>query len=174
MHLDWITSLVRTHTARLAQVARGEGLSGVDALDAVQEGMTSFLHLPQARRLAATPDEAAALLTVVVRNVARNLRRRHHRSQPHSSNTELIESLTDPLPSVDELIAQAEERVQLIGCMHNLSNIQQRVIALRLFEGATGREAAERLGISAEHAAVLLHRAKTALRDCIAASSDLL
>ena len=173
MHLDWITSLVRSSTPRLVQVACGEGLSGVDALDAVQEGLASFLHLPLARRLAAAPDEAAALLTVVVRNVARNLRRRHHRSRPHVSDENLIDSIEDPLPSVDELVAQAEEHVQLLGCMHKLSDVQQRVVTLRLLEGANGRDTASCLGISAQHAAVLLHRAKAALRDCIAASADL-
>ncbi len=173
MHLDWLTSLVRTHSARLTQVARGEGLSGVDALDAVQEGLTSFLHLPQARRLAAAPDEAAALIAVVVRNVARNLRRRHHRSRPHVSDENIVDSLEDPLPSVDDLIARAEEHVQLLGCMHKLSDVQQRVVTLRLLEGATGRDTADSLGISPEHAAVLLHRARTALRECIAASADL-
>src|SRR5215475_13274513 len=123
MYLDWITALVRTHSPHLTQVARGEGLSGVDALDAVQDGLASFLHLPQARRLAAAPDEAAALLTVVVRNVARNLRRRHHRSRPHLSDERVIDSLEDPLPSVDDLIARAEEHVRLVGCLHLLTEI---------------------------------------------------
>jgi len=172
MYLDWITTLVRSNTTRLAQVACGEGLSGVEALDAVQDGFVNFLRLPQARRLATEPDEAAALLTVVVRNVARNLRRRHHRSRPHVTEESLIASLEDPMPSVDELIAQAEEHVHLLGCMHMLSETQQKVVTLRLLEGATGGDTAARLGISAQHAAVLLHRAKSALRDCIAAAAD--
>jgi RNA polymerase sigma-70 factor (ECF subfamily) len=173
MRLDWITSLVRSQTSRLARTACAEGLSGIDALDAVQEGLASFLLLPQARRLAAAPEEAAALLSVVVRNVARNLRRRHHRARPHVSDGEVVEALADPLPSADELVARAEEHVRLLGCMHKLSDVQQRVVTLRLLEELSGHETAATLGVSPENAAVLLHRAKVALRDCVEASTDL-
>jgi RNA polymerase sigma-70 factor (ECF subfamily) len=129
--------------------------------------------LPQARRVAAAPDEAAALLAVVVRNVARNLRRRHHRERPHVSDAEVVAALADPLPSVDDLIARAEERVRLVGCMHHLSDVQQRVVTLRLLDELTGLETAAALGITPENAAVLLYRAKAALRDCLEAAADI-
>lgn len=174
MNLDWITHLVRAHTPLLARVARAEGLSGTDALDAVQEGLAGFLHLPQARRLAAAPEEALALLSVLVRNVSRNLRRRHHRSRPHVVADDVAHALADPLPSVDELVVRAEEHVRLLGCMHKLSEVQQKVVTLRLLDQLTGHEVASTLGVSAENVAVLLYRAKAALRDCLEEAADLI
>ena len=53
------------------------------AEDAVQEAFHTFLELPQARELVDSAAESRALLAAIVRNAARNLRRRHHRDRPH-------------------------------------------------------------------------------------------
>src|SRR5262245_18804851 len=94
--VGWVTRLVRAERPHLVAAARAEGLADADALDAVQDGLITFLGLPAAAaivdrasatlRVAARPGEAGAfdrdregarLLATVVRNAARNARRRH-------------------------------------------------------------------------------------------------
>src|SRR3954471_8536463 len=95
----WVERLAREHTRRLAGVAQHEGLVGEDALDAVQEAFVTFLQLPQARSMASTNADVSAFLSTIVRNAARNARRRHHRAQPHVPIED--STLTDDGLSVD-------------------------------------------------------------------------
>lgn len=162
----WVTSLARDHARTLARVARREGLSAEDALDAVQEAFHSFLLLPQARALVDQPDDAHALLVVLVRNVARNMRRRHHRSVPHEG-AEIVDALSSGEKSMDEVLSSVEEHVQLMGCVNRLGEVQRRVVTLRMLEEMSGEEVARELALTAGHVAVLLHRAKRALMDCV-------
>ncbi|WP_234945273.1 sigma-70 family RNA polymerase sigma factor [Anaeromyxobacter sp. Fw109-5] len=155
------------HSRGLAAVARNEGLGPEDALDAVQEAFQTFLLLPHARSLVEMlPKDAAVLLGTLVRNAARNLRRRHHRAAPH-------EPLGDESPlaagdvSVDEAIARAEEHVRLLGCVDRLTETQRRVVRLRMLEELSGIETARQLGLVPGRVAVLLHRAKKALLQCL-------
>ena len=83
--VSWVDSLARQHTRGLASLAAGEGLGPDEALDAVQEAFATFLVLPQARGLARHRDDSFAFLTVIVRNAARNIRKRHHRARPHDA-----------------------------------------------------------------------------------------
>jgi RNA polymerase sigma-70 factor, ECF subfamily len=161
----WVSRLATEHTRSLAQVAEREGLSNADALDAVQEAFHTFLTLPRARRLVDERDDAAKLLAVLVRNVARNARRRHHHATPHLDAAEL--ALADTAPSVDEVIAQAEDHVRLHGCITRLSEVQRHVVTLRLLDELSSEELTSRLGFTAGHVAVLLYRAKQALVRCM-------
>src|SRR5678815_5274303 len=80
---DWIAGLARDHAGRLAAIARREGLTASDALDVVQDAFHTLLGRPDIAALRGRPDDAARLLAAIVRNAARNLRRRHHRARPH-------------------------------------------------------------------------------------------
>jgi RNA polymerase sigma-70 factor (ECF subfamily) len=80
---DWIAGLARDHAGRLAAIARREGVGASDALDVVQDAFHTLLGRPDVARLRTRPDDAARLLAVIVRNAARNLRRRHHHARPH-------------------------------------------------------------------------------------------
>ncbi|QQR90180.1 MAG: sigma-70 family RNA polymerase sigma factor [Myxococcales bacterium] len=161
----WVSDLARKQTRALMSIARTEGVTAHDALDAVQEAFETFLRLPQARALVGSGDESRALMAVIVRNAARNMRRRHHHARPHVSLEDERE-LTHPLAGVDELMAQAEQHVQLQGCVNRLAEIQQHVVRMRMLEEASGTEVASQLDLQPGHVAVLLHRAK---RSCSAA-----
>jgi RNA polymerase sigma-70 factor, ECF subfamily len=161
----WVDGLARSHARKLARVAAGQGLSGDDALDAVQEAFETFLGLPQARSLVQADDDAFALLAVIVRNAARNARRRHHRSRPHVTTEDT--PLTDHGTSVDTLIAEAEEHVRLLGCVNRLGEVQRHVVTLRCMDELSGAETAGALGLTSGHVAVLLQRARFALRTCM-------
>ena len=98
--LEWVTRLAHTHRARLYGLARREGLRGEDALDSVQDAFHTFLLLPQARQLVESDDDSLKLLSVLVRNHARNRRRRHELARPHDSGDATLALLTaDAVPS---------------------------------------------------------------------------
>jgi RNA polymerase sigma-70 factor, ECF subfamily len=165
----WVSELARQHARGLAAAARREGLSSDDALDAVQEAFHTFLGLPQARELAdgehASADDARRLLTALVRNAARNMRRRHFRARPHEALDE--DRAATAARRVDDLLAEAEDHIQLTGCLFKLGDLQRRVVTLRMLEELSGAEVAAELGLTAGHVAVLLHRAKNDLLRCL-------
>lgn len=165
--LGWVSRIVQMHRRRLVQVAVREGVREVDAFDCVQEAFFTFLDLRQARTLSEHSTDALKLLTIVVRNEARNVRRKHAVAKPHGSDDSLASLATD-LPSVDSLLETAEQQLRLVGCLHLLRDIQRSVVTLRLLEDVSGNDVAKRLGLSPGHVAVLLARAKQNLRRCMA------
>jgi RNA polymerase sigma-70 factor (ECF subfamily) len=65
------------------------------------------------------------------------------------------------------LIARAEDHVRLRACGQELCEVQKSVVTLCMLEERAGEDVARALGISPGHVAVLLHRAKAALRVCM-------
>ena len=168
--LEWVSDLARVHTRPLSAVARAEGLSADAALDAVQEAFRTFLDLPQARDVIGDEVESRRLLSGIVRNVARNMRRRAFRRLPHDELSSRPE-LTEDVPGVDELLARAEDELRLMGCVSKLSDIQQRVVRLRMLEELSGEAVARELELRPDHVATLLYRAKKALLRCVTSVS---
>jgi RNA polymerase sigma-70 factor, ECF subfamily len=164
--VGWVSDLARLHTRALSGVARTEGLSADDALDAVQEAFQTFLDLPEARTVVGQEADSRRLLSAIVRNVARNMRRRAFRRLPHDGLTDRPE-LADDVPGVDELLARAEEELKLMGCVSKLSDIQQRVVRLRMLEELSGDDVAREMGLRPDHVATLLYRAKKELFRCV-------
>jgi RNA polymerase sigma factor (sigma-70 family) len=163
--VGWVSTLARTHARSLAAGAVREGLTRVEAIDAVQEAFTTLLRLPQARELSLDDEGASGLMVVLVRNAARNIRRRRlrHPSEPLEGALEVPADA----PSVDCLLAAAEEHVALLGCVNQLAETQQLVVRMRVLEELSPEEVARALGLTRGHIAVLLHRAKRALMECI-------
>ena len=164
--VGWVSNLARTHARSLAAAAVREGLTRVEAIDAVQEAFTTLLGMPQARELSLDDEGAERLMAVLVRNAARNMRRRRHRSKAHEPLEELREIPADA-PDVDALLAAAEDHVALLGCVNQLGEIQRLVVTMRVLEELNPEEVARTLGLTPGHIAVLLHRAKHALMDCM-------
>jgi RNA polymerase sigma-70 factor (ECF subfamily) len=161
----WVTRLVHDHRARLCRVARAEGLAAEDALDCVQDAFHGFLMLPTARLLVEAPEDSAALLTVLARNHARNRRRRHDRAKVHDA--EAVDALASASSSVEDVVAAAERYGLTVGCVATMTTIQRRVVDLRLLDDVANEDVAAELGLTPGHVAVLLHRAKSALRACV-------
>jgi RNA polymerase sigma-70 factor (ECF subfamily) len=163
--LDRLSLIVRTRRAGLAALARSEGATPEDAVDCVQDALYTWLETASRGEVPVDVDEGAAMLAVMVRNAARNRRRRHFRAAPHDDID--AHALAAGVPEADELIARAEEHVRLRACVEELCEIQRSVVMLRMLEERPGEDVARALGISAGHVAVLLHRAKAALRACM-------
>lgn len=162
---DWISSLARDHAGRLAAIARREGAPPADALDVVQDAFHRLLGRPDAARLHDRPEEAARLLSVMVKNAARNLRRRHHHARPHVA---LDGTLAAPGLTPDAALDRAVTVEQLSGCMSQLGDVPRRIVTLRVLEELSGEEAASALGLTPNHVAVLLYRARKELERCMA------
>jgi RNA polymerase sigma-70 factor (ECF subfamily) len=143
----WLTQLVRAERPRLAAIARREGLTDVESLDAVQDGLVTFVGLPAAWDAVGRDDDGARLLATVVRNAARNARRRHHRARAHDGDPEALAGDADVAALGDDA---------------------QRVVMMRLLDELGGDEVAEHLGTTPGNVAVMLHRAKARLRACLA------
>ena len=165
--LEWATRLVHTHRGRLFRLARREGLREEDALDCVQDAFHTFLLLPQARQLIESNDDSIKLLSVLVRNHARNRRRRHEIARPHDSEDESLALFSAESPPVDELIARAQDFALMVGCLDHLGKLQRAVVSLRMLDEVAGEDVAAMLGLPSSHVAVLLHRAKLNLRSCM-------
>jgi RNA polymerase sigma-70 factor, ECF subfamily len=164
--VGWVSDLARLHARALSGVARAEGLSADDALDAVQEAFQTFLELPEGQTLIGQEQDSRRLLAAVVRNVARNMRRRAFRRLPHDDLAERAER-ADTMPAVDDLLARAEDQLRLMGCVSKLSDLQQRVVRLRMLEELSGEDVARELGLRPDHVATLLYRAKKELFRCV-------
>jgi RNA polymerase sigma-70 factor (ECF subfamily) len=162
--LDALSGTVRDKRAALASVAAREGLGAEDALECLQDALCTFLDMLQRDEVTAPRAEWGALLAGIVRNAARNRRRRHDLSRPHESDTEQRPSNA---PLAEEILLRAESHVRLRGCVAELCEIQRAVVTLRLLDEKPGEDVARTLGISRGHVDVLVHRAKASLRECM-------
>jgi RNA polymerase sigma-70 factor (ECF subfamily) len=158
-----LEKVVRAERARLAGLARREGLSAEDAFDCVHDAFCTFLQLAVRGELA-TNDHAALLAGIVV-NGARNKRRRHHLARPHEQIDDV--EIGHDSPSTETLMAYAEECVRLKGCVQRLCKTQRTVVMMRLLEERAGEDVAVALGLTRSHVDVLLHRAKASLMVCM-------
>ncbi|HEY4120808.1 MAG TPA: sigma-70 family RNA polymerase sigma factor [Byssovorax sp.] len=162
--LDLLDGIVRTRRGELAAVARREGLGAEDAVDAVQDALSTFLHLALRGELPRTAGELAPFLGGIVKNAARNRRRKHHVARPHDA-LDAAPADVDGDPS--ELVARAEEHVRLRACVDRLCDTQRAVVTMRLLDERDGEDVAHALGITRGHVDVLVHRAKVQLRACM-------
>lgn len=163
---DWVSLLARDHAGRLASIARHEGVGAADALDVVQDAFHTLLARPDIADLRAQPPEAAAkVLSTIVRNAARNLRRRHHNAKPHDDVDSL--ELRGSTPGPEEELESAITASQLAGCLAKLGDAHRHVVTMRVLEELSGDETASELGVTPGHVAVLLHRARKQLEACM-------
>lgn len=163
---DWIADLARTQAGRLAATVRREGLDGADVLDIIQDAFHTLIARADFEALKDRPDDAANVIVAIARNAARNARRKHHRAKLHEEIEEIDGLASEWIPA-DAALARAEQTAQLAGCMAQLGDLHRSVITLRVLEELSGAEAAEQLGISVGHVAVLLHRARAELQSCM-------
>ena len=162
--LELLSRAVRSERAQLAALARREGLSDEDAMDCVHDAFCTFLQL--AIRGELPPDAAhAAFLAGIVRNVARNKRRRHHHARAHEPLDDVPSGGHASAP--DEQVARAEEHVRLRACVDRLCDTQRAVVTLRMLEERDGEDVAVALGITRGYVDVLLHRARSSLAACM-------
>lgn len=161
---EWLGALVREHRASLVRIAVSEGLSGDEALDAVQEAAMTFLSRAKWLSLESKPDDAIRLLATLTRNQARNARRRHGRV---NESIDQVMDCAGEAASLDDAIQTAQEHVALTGCIQTLKGTQRAVVMARLLEG---EDVPQTLGLTPGNVAVTLHRAREKLKLCVESS----
>jgi len=168
--LDTLSRLVRERRVALIGLARREGLGPEDALDVVHDACCTVLEM---LALGETPtaDGQAKLLAGVVVNTARNRRRRHHLARRHYE-LDVREQAADG-PTVEALVAHAEDCVRLQACVNRLCDKQRTVVMMRLLEERRGEDVASALGLGRAYVDVLLHRAKASLVVCMRDSESI-
>jgi RNA polymerase sigma-70 factor (ECF subfamily) len=163
----WVTELVHRERRKLWAIARREGLSPDDAFDCVHDTLLNFMSLPNARRLAAAPTDVTRIVSVMVKNAARNRRRLHANAAPHDDIATIADVIAVDWPDIDAVIAQAEERLILLGCVTQLARMQRCVVTMRLLEDRPTEQVSKVLGLTKNHVNVLMHRAKSELENCV-------
>lgn len=174
--LEELSALVRAERGALAAVARAEGMSPEEALECVQDALATFLMRPPTSPAAVAGGSAAELepagppmlasLKTMVRNAARNARRKHARLRQHEPIVADGEPAAQGAP-LDELLGHAEDVVRLRLCVAELCAIQRAVVMLRLLEERSGEDVAETLAVSRGYVDVLVHRARASLHVCM-------
>jgi RNA polymerase sigma-70 factor (ECF subfamily) len=162
--LDALSSVVHAERAALVRVATRQGVSVEDALECVQDALCTFLKMQRLGELQAPREEWGRLLGGIVRNAARNRRRRHGVARPHQAS---VDERPSEAETADAILIRADQHIRLRVCVAELCEIQRAVIMLRLLEEQPGEDVAQSLGISRGHVDVLTHRAKASLRACM-------
>jgi RNA polymerase sigma-70 factor (ECF subfamily) len=164
--LEDLSELVRRERGALAAIARAEGMSAEEALECVQDALATYLMRDP--RIDGEEVPALATLKAMVRNAARNARRKHARAKRHEPITPAHEP-TARGAGVDELLSHAEDVVRLRLCVAELCDIQRAVVMLRLLEERSGEDVAETLQVTRAYVDVLVHRARASLHVCMRA-----
>jgi RNA polymerase sigma-70 factor (ECF subfamily) len=141
---QWVGALVRSHRGALVRAAMAEGLLAQEALDAVQDAFATFIQRREWRGLPRDTDDAP------------------------TGNAEVDTAWRQ----LDELMVEAEEHLKLTGCIATLKEVQRTIVTARFFEGASGLEVADEMGITPGNVAVILHRAREQLRGCLESSRE--
>jgi RNA polymerase sigma-70 factor (ECF subfamily) len=147
-----LEELYSRHSTTLYSIALRKLGNPADAEDALQEGLLSaFKHFDQFRGTA----QISTWLTSIVLNAARmQLRRRSNRvfvsldEHEDDQGFAWTEMIADPSPDPEEILRRIQVRNVLKRSMAQLSPKIRLAFRLRVLEGLTIREAAERLGIS--------------------------
>ena len=154
--------LVQRYMAAAYAVALATLEEPADAEDVCQDAfIVALQRIDECRR----PERFGAWLLSIVRNRARDQRRRRTRRA-----TLPLEDVTLASMENQELdLERAETERELLRAMRALTRLQREVLLLHDFEGWNHREIASRLGISEGSARVHLHNGRKALRAELAA-----
>lgn len=101
--LEALSAVVRGGREGLARAARREGVGAEDAVECVQDALCTFLSMFERGEVSAAAEEWPNLLAGIVRNAARNKRRRHALAKAHAP----IDEMDRPgeSPRADDLVA---------------------------------------------------------------------
>jgi RNA polymerase sigma-70 factor (ECF subfamily) len=170
--LEALTRVVKAERASLAGLARKNGASPEDAVECVQDALCTLLSQVQRGEVAVDADAWKPLLATMVKNAARNRRRRHDRARPHDDVDAEGGAPAADAPRADDLLSDAEEHVRLRACIAELCEVQRSVVMLRLLGEEPGEDVAAALGITRGYVDVLAHRAKANLKTCLMRGRD--
>ncbi len=169
--------IMRRHNRLLFRAVRGVLDSDADAQDAVQEAwLNAFTRLASFRGDA----RLTTWLTRIALNVALDLRRRRHATEPldlHAVESLDPDEMPMPFPAPEreapESAAQrAEMRALLERAIDRLPPLYRSVFMLRAVQEMSVEDAARALGVSADVVKTRFLRARALLRDALGAELE--
>lgn len=144
---------------RLGQTVTG---NADDAADAVSEAFARVLVAVRAGHLDKGGSFRSYLLTAT-RNAALDNIRKTGRTRP--TEQESLSEVESPSPTPPELLTGGEEAALVVEAFRNLPERWRSVLWLTEVEGVATKDAARRLGLSANGTAQLAVRARSGLRE---------
>jgi len=101
--------------------------------------------------------------------IAKNLVKAHFRKQLRQPVQAIDGEAVDQVAAAfEELSPQAEDMKEaLADCLSRVPGNQRRILSLPYAAGLKPSEIAEGIGKSANHVAVILHRLRTVLKECV-------
>lgn len=165
-----LRAIVDANARRLYRAARGMGFGPVEAEDLVQEVFVTFLGtLDRFEGRAAISTWLFGILHYKVLE-----RRRADARDEHDPIDAVFESRFDargswirPPADPEREMAAREAGAAIQHCLEELSPLQREVFHLREVEDLTAQDVSNILGKTVTHVGVLLHRARTRLRECL-------
>lgn len=156
---DW-PAVIRVHGPLVWRVAFRLLGRHADAADCFQRAFLAAVELDAAEPVRNWP---AALRRLATARALEQLRSRYRERRKYGPADADSPDLKAPGPAAAASGGELADalRVALAG----IDPVQAEVFCLVALDGWTNRDAAEQLGITPNHAGVLLHRARAALRD---------
>jgi RNA polymerase sigma-70 factor (ECF subfamily) len=158
---DWPT-IVADHGPLVWNTAHRLLGNDADAADCFQKTFLDAVELAAREPVRHWPAALSRLATARALDLLRS-RYRHRRAGP------LADDPAGPAADPIEDAAVAELRDRLRAALGGLDPRQAEAFCLVCLDGLTNQQAAEQMGITDGHAGVLLHRARAALREHLAA-----
>lgn len=149
-------ALIRRHFAGVLRFFRTK--LGDDVEDLVQRTFLDLLEAGDA------PNVRATLFTIANRRLLDHLRARYHDRAEQLGSTSVADLGTSPSGAV----ARGEEETLLVAALREIPLEYQVALELAYWEGLSGPEIAEILGIAEPTVRSRLTRAREALRDAVA------
>lgn len=169
---DALRSVVDLHGRRLYRAARGLGCSADAAGDAVQDVFVVFLD--SLDRFEGRAQVGTWLFGILYRKVLER-RRSTVREETRDPIDDVFEAQFDgkdgwiqPPIEPDRWFHSREAGRAIQGCVEALTPSQRDVFQLRQVEELSGGDVGRILGQTSTHVAVLYHRARLRLRECLA------
>lgn len=166
-----LAAVVQDHARPLYRAARGMGFRDEEAEDLVQDVLTTFLETLD--RFEGRSQIRTWLFGILHRKVFER-RRDSYRDERHDPIDEVFESRFDtngkwtrPPEDLQQLLESKEIGAAIEHCLDGLPTAQREVFVLREMEGVQTPEICKILRITATNMSVLMHRARTRLRECI-------
>ena len=166
-----IQAVVQTYLPQILRAAAGAGLDGQLAEDVAQSTFLTFLET--AHRFEGRSRVRTWLFGILYRKIA-EARRNAGREEAMDDIDAVFEQKFDadggwmrPPRPVDSEVYASEVRREIEGCLETVPSKQRAAFVLREVEELDSEEICKILDVTRTNLGVLLHRARTRLRECL-------
>ena len=159
---------MRAHRAAVEAAARGLGFAPAEAEEVAQRVWTTFLEiLPRFEGRS----QVRTFLFGILRRKAAEARRQVTRAE--ATAPDVLDQLGSPGVDAETAVLRHELGRAVQDCVDSLPTKERRAVELKFLHDGETADVGRTLGVSTNYLAVLLHRARAHLRDCLGDPVDL-